>query len=177
MELESMEQKYKERKNMSLYDRKNKALEDSVLLDIRNNGNIDLFVSGALGGSDVGRNSITAVNVILSTIYRVYENYPELNVDKLLRDSLIRFANEGPAALYQAMDTFYSQMKFEKSGEAPFKLNDPAVLKALREGIAKNEQLFKTENIYRGRLYDNNVYGYAEEIDREAQAQNKGRIL
>ena len=173
-----------EQKNMNswqradyLYEQKNNMIEQEVL-DFIKDDMLDDFLVGRFGSDfpDSSGLAYTNAGVVLNAIYSVYKKYPELKVNKLFEQALIKLLNEPIGSFYSALNTIYVQLKFEKEGYAPFKIDEPQVFVALRDTIIKNANILKQDASFRGRLY-NNLYGFAEDVNKQIEEQKGIRVL
>jgi len=108
---------------------------------------------------------------------RSYQKYPELGVNNLLEQALIKLLNSGQGHFYTALNTIDTQLHNEKNGSAPFKIVQQQVFISLKNGIKSNMNYLKESEDYRGKLYDNKLYGYVEDIDKKLEEQKGIKVL
>lgn len=182
---EDIKKSYEEQKNMNYqqrnqyrYERLNNKIEQRVLKFIQHN-NLHQFIAGDAGSrfEDESDLSYTNAGVVLNAIYRVYEKYPELKVDDKFEDSLIKLLDGGRVDFYIALNTIYVQLDNEEKGVSPFMIDNPEVYKELKSSIIKNMDYLNNSRDYRGRLYDNNLFGFVEDIDKTVENQKGIKIL
>ena len=152
---------------------------ENKLLRFVNNGMLHLFVAGGAGSrfADEENLSFTNAGIVLNAIYNVYEKYPDLKIDNLLEQALIKLLSSDIGYVYTALNTIDLQLHNEMNGASPFKIDNPAVFSALRESVIKNLDYLKSSADYRGRLYDNKLYGYVEAINKRLEEQKGVKIL
>jgi len=152
---------------------------EQQILRIINNDALDLFVAGAAGCRfpDADGLSFTNAGTVLNSIYRVYKKYPELNVDDLLNQALIKLLNGPEGYFYTALNTIYTQLWSEENGTSPFEINDQRVFITLKENIKRNLHYLKTADDYRGALYKNKLYGFVEDINGRIKKQKGIEVL
>ena len=178
-------QMYEEQKNMSSAERtnyqneqRNNAIDQKTMRFIEN-GVLDLFIAGAAGARFPEEDGLAFTNagIVLSSIYRVYLKYPDMRIDILFEEALIKLLNKNVGELYTALNTINSQLYFEQNGVAPFKLNNPDLFVILKQKVKQHEEFLKTSTSYRGKLYNNNLYGFVEEIGDKIEQQKGVKIL
>ncbi len=160
-----------------LYELRSELAEQEALNYVKS-GILDLFVLGAIGRvPDQDNLAFTNAGVVLNTIYRIYKKYPELKVDDLLEQALIKLLKGEVGEFYAALNTIDTQLYNEKSGASPFRIDDPQVFISLKDSIRKNSDYLKNSMDYRGRLYENKLYGFVEDIDKKLEEQKGVRVL
>jgi len=174
-----------EQKNMTSRERVNYQIEqrnnliEKQLLRFINNNALDLFIAGGAGSRIPDQDDLAFTNagVVLNAIYNVYQKYPELGVNNLLEQALIKLLNSGQGHFYTALNTIDTQLHNEKNGSAPFKIVQQQVFISLKNGIKSNMNYLKESEDYRGKLYDNKLYGYVEDIDKKLEEQKGIKVL
>ena len=158
---------------------RNRLLENTILDYIKHDV-LELFIAG-MGGTrfvDESKLSFTDANKVLEYIYRFYIMHPELHMDDLLEKSLIKlFRSEHNGYFFAALNTLDAQLRNEKNGNAPFRIDNPEVFISMKQAVIKKADYIRTSRAYRGKLYDNNLYGFVEEVDKAVEEQKGFKVI
>lgn len=159
-------------------EQRNKLVEQQALSFIKD-GILHLFVAGGAGSRIPEQDNLAFTNagVVLNAIYGIYIEYPELNVDDLLEQALIELLNGEIGYFYTALNTIDVQLYNEKIGASPFKIDNPQVFLCLKDNIKRNSDYLKSSSAYKGRLYANKLYGFAEDVDQKIEEQKGIKVL
>lgn len=170
----------KDTKNDIFWDSAKNRLLENTILDFIRCEEFENFVAG-MGGTrfeDDSGLAFTDANKVLEYIYRFDIMHPELHMCDLLEKALIKlFQSEYDGYFYSALNTLDAQLRNEKNGISTFKIDDPNVFIALKKAIIKKAEFLRKSRIYRGKLYDNNLYGFVEEVDKKVEEQKGFKVL
>ena len=72
-------------------------------------------------------------------IYGAYKENPDLGVDKLLEESILKLSKGNIEQLYVAFMVMLYQIEYEEDNEAPFKINRTKILNEVEKEILRNK--------------------------------------
>ena len=79
-------------------------------------------------------------NIIIHRgIYGAYKENPDLGVDKLLEESILKLSKGNIEQLYVAFMVMMYQIEYEEDNEAPFKINRTKILNEVEKEILRNK--------------------------------------
>lgn len=78
-------------------------------------------------------------NVLTKGIYIVYKEKPEVKIDKLLEEALLKMMDGEIIDIYCALSTIYCQLIEESFDSAPFKIDRTKILSKLGVSLKNNE--------------------------------------
>ena len=176
--MSNIKDRFEEVKKMTPYERVNQ-IQDIYLEDAIKSGFLASFLSGKNGFRLEGHSemSVTRISAVWDAIYRYHAKNPEVKLNSLVEDALIELSGKGPVHVYAALDAIQCHLENEKRGIATFSIKNPQVYEALKQGIIRHKTLFENNPNFRGKLYSNHIMGYAEEVDKQVQAQTGFKIL
>ena len=77
--------------------------------------------------------------IIHRGIYGAYKENPDLGVDKLLEESILKLSKGNIEQLYVAFMVMLYQIEYEEDNEAPFKINRNKILHEVEKEVLKNK--------------------------------------
>ena len=91
-------------------------LYENKLIDFIQAGNMELFISGSAGTRFPQSDGLAFTNagVVLYTVYSVYKKYPEMHVDTLFHEALIKMLDGPEGLLFTALNTIHAQLCNER---------------------------------------------------------------
>lgn len=162
------------------WDKARKTVNEELLMEYIKADELESFVAGMGGTRFVDKSdlSFTDARIVLEYIYRAYRKHPDMHIDDMLERSLIKLLLDGSDGyFYAAINTLDVQLQNEKDKKSPFTIDDPQVFIALKKAIIEKMDYLKRSKRYKGRLYDNNLFGFVEDIDRKLEEQKGVRII
>ena len=138
-------------------------IKEKLLIAIENNEVIDF-----LEGKDdykvefhqwVSANAPTDITQIMGQgIYKLYIERPDLNIDKILENTLLEMMDLKEFDLYIVLQIIYFQLIRQKRGDAPFSLDMEKLLRKNRESLLKNKEKMKQYKEWAGEGKENGLW-------------------
>ena len=152
---------------------------DSIFESMVKEQSLRLFLLGQIAYFDFKPEyAVADFNSIFSVIYDKYKTHPEYKVDELLEKTLIDMGNANHwFDVYASVEIIQYQLEQEKNGKSPFRIDDPKVYEAIKNGIIKYRDIFTKVNKCKAQLYENKANGLINEVDKQVQEQTGNRIL
>lgn len=97
--------------------------------------------------------------IIPKELYKLYSDKPELKVDSILEDSLLKMLDREPFDIYVALSVFYFQLLEEQRGTSPFIINRSKLISKLKKTLIENETKLKNYYEWVGTQYNEGVWG------------------
>lgn len=114
----------------------------------------------------VSSNAPTDITQIMSKgMYRLYIEKPDMNINKLLENTLLEMLTLNEFDVYIALQIIYFQLIREKREDSPFKLDMEKLLKETRESLLKNKEKLKQYKIFCGEESENGLWDDVVRID------------
>ncbi|MBQ3423105.1 MAG: hypothetical protein IJH34_15960 [Romboutsia sp.] len=91
-------------------------------------------------------NEIPNSKLIMEAIYRIHNSRPEIELDKMTFDTIKELLKTDKSSedILNILDNIEYQIEAEKSGTATFKMNCEELLKALKENLIENKELYES---------------------------------
>lgn len=104
-------------------------------------------------------------NIMRGGIYKVFDEYPELNVVEELENTLCFLLNKGIFEIYVSVSVLFFQIISEENGKSPFKINRNKLLNITKEVLSKNQEEMCNYKKWMGEYYSNGIWGEFERIN------------
>lgn len=105
-------------------------------------------------------------NIMRAGIYKVFDKYPELNIDEELENELYFLLDKGILEIYVSVSVLFFQIMSEENGTAPFKINRDKILNIIRDVLVKNQNEMCEYKEWMGEYYSNGIWGEFERINK-----------
>lgn len=154
--------------------------EEYLKTNIKISGDMMGFLFGSAYKLNVESDTLhpTSRSMVMKTIYKFYEEYPNLKIKEMLTDSLTKLIEKGDEdCIYCAFDTIAYQMIAEKNQTAPFKLDIEELLTKLKKRIIEENENLKSSKRYVASKYEDGYLGYFEEANQEVIEKTGRKIL
>lgn len=102
-------------------------------------------------------------NIMRGGIYKVFNEYPELNIDNELENTLCFLLDKGVFEIYVSVSVLFFQIISEENGISPFKINRDKILNITRRVLLKNQNEMYNYKKWMGEYYSNGIW---EEFQR-----------
>lgn len=114
----------------------------------------------------IGANVLTDwPNIMRGGIYKIFNEYPELNIAEELETTLLYLLNKGVYEIYASVSVIFFQIISEENGNAPFKMDRDKILNIVRRALLKNQDEMYSYKKWMGEYYSNGIWGEFERIN------------
>ena len=104
-------------------------------------------------------------NIMRGGIYKVYIEYPELNIAEELENTLCFLLDKGIFEIYASVSVLYFQIISEENGASPFKINRDKILNIIRSVLLKHQNEMYNYKKWMGEYYSNGIWGEFQRIN------------
>ncbi|MFL0249432.1 hypothetical protein ACJDT4_03285 [Clostridium neuense] len=104
-------------------------------------------------------------NIMRGGIYKIFNDYPELNVKVELQNTLYFLLNKGVFEIYAAVSVLFFQIISEENRMAPFKINRDKIITSMRGVLMKNQNKMCQYKKWMGECYSNGIWGEIKRIN------------
>ncbi len=104
-------------------------------------------------------------NIMRGGIYKVFNEYPELNIARELENTLCFLLDKGVFEIYASVSVLFFQIISEENGVSPFKINRDKILNIIRKVLLKNQNEMYNYKKWMGEYYSNGIWGEFERVN------------
>lgn len=104
-------------------------------------------------------------NIMRGGIYKVFNEYPELNVKEELENALDFLLNKGAFEIYASVSVLFFQIISEENDASPFKIDREKIINNVHNTLMKNQKELYQYKKWMGEYYENGVWGEMERIN------------
>ncbi|URZ01289.1 NAD glycohydrolase toxin immunity factor [Clostridium felsineum] len=104
-------------------------------------------------------------NIMRGGIYKIFNEYPELNIKSKLEDTLFFLVNKGTFEIYVAISVLFFQIMSEENKTSPFKINKDKLVDNVHDALVKNKTEMYKYKEWMGQYYSNGLWGEIERIN------------
>lgn len=104
-------------------------------------------------------------NIMRGGIYKVYIEYPELNIAEELENTLCFLLDKGIFEIYASVSVLFFQIISEENGASPFKINRDKILNIIRSVLLKHQNEMYNYKKWMGEYYSNGIWGEFQRIN------------
>ncbi|KHD38184.1 hypothetical protein NL50_01360 [Clostridium acetobutylicum] len=104
-------------------------------------------------------------NIMRGGIYKIFNEYPELNIKSKLEDTLCFLVNKGTFEIYVAISVLFFQIMSEENKTSPFKINKDKLVDNVHDALVKNKMEMYKYKEWMGQYYSNGLWGEIERIN------------
>ena len=104
-------------------------------------------------------------NIMRGGIYKIFNKYPELNIDKELENTLCLLLDKGIFEIYTSVSVLFFQIISEENEESPFRVNRGKLLSIIRKVLLENQTEMYHYKKWMGEYYSNGIWGEFKRID------------
>jgi hypothetical protein len=104
-------------------------------------------------------------NIMRGGIYKIFNEYPKLNIKAELENTLCFLLDKGVFEIYVAVSVLFFQIISEENGVAPFKINRDKVVTNIRSRLMKSKKEMYQYKKWMGEYYSNGIWGEIERIN------------
>lgn len=104
-------------------------------------------------------------NIMRGGVYKIFNQYPELNIKEELEDTLYFLLDKGVFEIYVCVSVLFFQIINEENGVAPFKINREKILSNIHSVLIKNKKEMCEYKKWMGEYYSNGIWGEIERIN------------
>ena len=145
-------------------------IKEKLLIAIQNNEVIDFLEGEGQYKIEfhqwVSSNLPTDITQIMTQgIYKLYNERPDLNIDKVLESKLLEMMNLNEFDIYISLQIIYFQLIREQRGDSPFRLDMEKILKKNREVLINNKENMIKYKKWAGEGKENGLWDDVVRID------------
>lgn len=104
-------------------------------------------------------------NIMRGGIYKVFKQYPQLNIKEELENALCFLLDKEVFEVYVSVSVLFFQIISEENGVSPFKVDRDKILNNIRNVLIKNQIKMYQYKKWMGEYYPNGIWGEFERIN------------